>query len=110
MSYKILLDGATLFSTDAAAVDRRFAVTAAALTEEENKIPKLDYSIPPGAALYNAGTQMASTVELYDGTELLFRGRIQKEKKDFWKTRSLFVKPINYLAVFAEVLNCTYHL
>ena len=35
MSYKILLDGATLFSTDAAAVDPRFAVTVAALTEEE---------------------------------------------------------------------------
>lgn len=85
MSYSIRINGRLLYSADAAAVDRRFALSSAELKEEENKIPSLVFNLPVFHAYRNALAPLGDTVELIDGSETLFAGRILSVKDDYWK-------------------------
>lgn len=85
MSYTIRINGELLFSPEAAAVDRRFALSAAELKEEENKIPSFVFNMPVFHRYRNAVTPLGDTVELADGGETLFTGRIRSLKDDYWK-------------------------
>lgn len=84
MSYAIEKNGAVIWTPAAAAADGRFGLSAAALQEEENKIPKLTFTLPAGHPYRGGFTPMKDTVRLTDGTELLFTGRPTLGKEDFW--------------------------
>ena len=84
MSYGIDLNGALIWTPDAAAADGRFGLSASQLQEEENKIPKLTFSLPAGHPYRHGVTPLKDTVRLTDGAELLFTGRPTQSKEDFW--------------------------
>ena len=74
---------------EAAAIDPRFSLVSTVLTEEENKIPKAELLLPPDQIGYSAAGAGAGVVEITDGAELLFTGRIRQQKDNFWNERSV---------------------
>jgi hypothetical protein len=81
MSYTVTLDGAVIYTAALAAVNARYSLISSVLTEEEDKIPKLELQLPPGQAAAGLTT---GTVEVTDGTEWMFTGRIRQVKKDYF--------------------------
>ena len=89
MSYAVSLNGTVIYTPQAAAIDPRFSLLSGALTEEENKIPKAELLLPPDNIAYLSAGAGAGTVEITDGAELLFTGRIRQHKDNFWNERSV---------------------
>lgn len=89
MSYAVSLNGTVIYTPEAAAIDQRFSLLSGALTEEENKIPKAELLLPPDQIGYSAAGAGAGVVEITDGAELLFTGRIRQHKENFWNDRSV---------------------
>lgn len=83
MSYTVSLGGSVIYTPQLAAVDRRFALLSAVLTEEENKIPKFDFLLPPGHVAITSADLTAGTIEVTDDAELLFIGRVRQRKQEF---------------------------
>lgn len=84
MSYTVSLGGSVIYTPQLAAVDRRFALLSAVLTEEENKIPKFDFLLPPGHVAITSADLTAGTIEVTDDAELLFIGRVRQSNQEFF--------------------------
>lgn len=89
MSYAVSLNGTVIYTPEAAAINPRFSLLSGVLTEEENKIQKMDLLLPPDQIAYLSAGAGAGTVELTDDDELLFTGRIRQHKDNFWNERSV---------------------
>lgn len=89
MSYAVSLNGTVIYTPQAAAIDPRFSLISGVLNEEENKIPKMELLLPPDQIAYLSAGAGAGTVELTDGAELLFTGRIRQYKDNYWNERSV---------------------
>lgn len=104
MSYAVSLNGTVIYTPQAAAIDPRFSLLSGALTEEENKIPKMELLLPPDQIAYSSAGAGAGTVELTDDDELLFTGRIRQHKDNFWNERSVTCEgALGYLADLPDV-------
>lgn len=89
MSYAVSLNGTVIYTPQAAAIDPRFSLLSGVLTEEENKIPKVEMLLPPDQMAYLSAGAGTGTVEITDGAELLFTGRIRQYKDNYWNERSV---------------------
>lgn len=89
MSYAVSLNGTVIYTPEAAAIDPRFSLLSGVLTEEENKIPKAELQLPPDQIAYLSAGAGTGTVEITDGAELLFTGRIRQHKDNYWNERSV---------------------
>lgn len=104
MSYAVSLNGTVIYTPQAAAIDPRFSLLSGVLTEEENKIPKAELLLPPDNIAYLSAGAGAGTVEITDGAELLFTGRIRQHKDNFWNERSVTCEgALGYLADLPDV-------
>lgn len=104
MSYVVSLNGSVIYTPAAAAIDRRFSLLSCVLTEEENKIPKKELLLPPDQIGFQSAGAGPGTVELTDGDELLFTGRIRQYKDNFWQQRSVTCEgALGYLADLPDV-------
>jgi len=104
MSYAVSLNGSVIYTPAAAAIDPRFSLLSCVLTEEENKIPKKELLLPPDQIGFQSAGAGPGTVELTDGDELLFTGRIRQYKDNFWQQRSVTCEgALGYLADLPDV-------
>ena len=86
--FYILCDKEILY----AANDQDYALTNASLALELNQTESLDITIPPTNAMYSKIDKLRSTIEVVQGTEVLFRGRVLEDSTDFYNNKSMHVE------------------
>lgn len=86
MSYRIYIDDNLMYSP--VAVQRYYAITDGSISYELNKAPTLEFTIPPNHPLYNNYVKMKSIVTVYADKDLIFRGRILRTTRDFFKCKT----------------------
>lgn len=60
------------------------------LTLEVNKAGSLTFGVPIGSAAYNKISKLKSTIEVRQGNEILFRGRLLNTERGIQNTRSCY--------------------
>ena len=86
--FYILCDKEVLY----AANDPDYALTNANLVLELNQTESLDITIPPTNAMYSKIDRLRSTIEVVQGKEVLFRGRVLEDSTDFYNNKSMHVE------------------
>ena len=86
--YTILIDGKALYIPNL--VDEGYDVISPKLTFELNKAGSLEFTLPPNNVMYDQIQKLKSIVQVFDGSEEIFRGRILHEEKDFFRNKSVY--------------------
>ena len=85
MSYKVLCDGEILCADMA----EDLALIDPVLTLEANKAGSFTFTMPPRHAFYDRVSLRQSTVQVYQGDELIFEGVPVQESTDFWNRKTI---------------------
>ena len=85
MSYKVLCDGEILCADMA----EDLALIDPVLTLEANKAGSFTFTMPPRHAFYDRVQLRQSTVQVYQGDELIFEGVPVQESTDFWNRKTI---------------------
>lgn len=83
--FYILADGQVLYSMN----DESHFLMNPKLTLELNQVDSLDFTVPPTNALYSDLLRLKTTIEVKQGKEILFRGRILTEDTDFYNQKDI---------------------
>lgn len=86
--YYILIDGKALYAPNLA--DDGYDVISPKLNYELNKAGSLEFIVPPNNVLYDQIHKLKSIVQVFDGSEEIFRGRVLHEEKDFYRNKSVY--------------------
>jgi phage minor structural protein len=86
--YTIVVDGNTLYSPNL--VNEGYSVLKPKLTMELNKSGSLEFTLPPNNIMYNSIQKLKSTVQVFDGDEEIFKGRVLHDEKDFYKRKAVY--------------------
>lgn len=86
--YTILVDGKALYAPNLA--DEGYDVVSPKLTFELNKAGSLEFILPPNNVMYDQIQKLKSIVQVYDGSEEIFRGRVLHEERDFYRNKSVY--------------------
>lgn len=79
--YTVYADRALLYHPKM--VNDGYAIYNPTLIIEDNKTGTFQFSMPITNALYNSLKKMKTIITVYDDTELIFRGRILNDERDF---------------------------
>lgn len=69
--------------------DEDYYILNPKLTLELNQIDSLEFTIAPSHALYSSLMKLKTTIEVKQGTETLFRGRVLNDDTDFYKRKQV---------------------
>ena len=69
--------------------DEAYYVINPKLTLELNQIDSLDFTLPPTHTLYSRLNKLKTTIEVRQGKETLFRGRILNDETDFYNRKTI---------------------
>lgn len=83
--YFILCDDEVLYSVN----DEEHIVLDPKLTLEVNQNNSLTFLVPPGNVMYPRLNKLGSTIEVYQGSEILFRGRVLDDDSDFYNRKNV---------------------
>lgn len=83
--FYIFADGEIIYSNN----DEDYQMINPKLTLELNQTDSLDFTIPPGHAMYNSLAKLKTTVEVKQGMETLFRGRVLSDEIDFFNQKNV---------------------
>ena len=83
--YTILIDGKPLYAPNL--VNEGYSVLNPKLTMELNKAGSLEFTVPPNNVMYDSIQKLKSIVQVFDGDEEIFRGRVLHDEKDFYKRK-----------------------
>ena len=86
--YTIMIDGLLLYAPNLA--DEGFTVLNPKITMELNKSGSLEFTIPPNNPMYDRIHKLKSIIQVFDGTEEIFRGRVLHEEKDFYERKAVY--------------------
>ena len=86
--YTIMIDGLLLYAPNLA--DEGFTVLSPKITMELNKSGSLEFTIPPNNPMYDRIHKLKSIIQVFDGTEEIFRGRVLHEEKDFYERKAVY--------------------
>lgn len=81
------------------------------LTLGLNQTDSLSFTIPPGHPMYGRLVRLRSTIEVYQGEELIFRGRALSDDTDFFNQKNVYCEgAMSFLSdtVFAPYAAGTY--
>jgi len=85
VSYKVLCDGEILCADMA----EDLALIDPVLTLEANKAGSFTFTMPPRHAFYDRVQLRQSTVQVYQGDDLIFEGVPVQESTDFWNRKTI---------------------
>ena len=85
--YKVYCDGYTLH--DPSLNDVCFQLLSPVVTQEENKAGSFTFTLPSMHTNANAIRRLASVIEAYDDSELIFRGRPLNDQEDWNRSRTV---------------------
>lgn len=85
--YKVYCDGYTLH--DPSINDKTYQLLSPEVTQEANKAGNFTFTIPAVHANANAIHRLMSTIEVYDDSKLIFRGRPLNDSEDWDKSRTI---------------------
>lgn len=95
--YKILVDGATLY--DPRIAEDGYIVTEATAELQLNATGSASFTIPPCNPLYNSINKLLSIVEIFDDDDLIFRGRVLHDERDFDNNKNVYCEgELSFLA------------
>lgn len=86
--YTILIDGKALYAPNL--VNEGYGVLNPKLTMELNKAGSLEFTVPPNNVMYDSIQKLKSIVQVFDGDEEIFRGRVLHDEKDFYKRKAVY--------------------
>ena len=83
--YYIYADGEVLYTSN----DENYLVIEPRLSLALNQTDSLEFILPPTHPRYNSLAKLRSTVEVRQGSEILFRGRVLNDSRDFDNKRHI---------------------
>ena len=83
--FYIYADGKVLYSNN----DEDYSIISPKLTLELNQTDSLTFILPPTHSMYNELRKLSTTIEVRQGKEILFRGRILDDEADFYNQKSV---------------------
>ena len=83
--YYILSDGEIVYSPN----DTQHIVTNPQLSISVNETDSLSFTMPPSNEMYSKIDKLRSTIEVRQGTDILFRGRVIDDSTDFNNLKSV---------------------
>lgn len=83
--FYILADNDVLYSMTA----ENYYVTNPKLVLEVNQVDSLDFTFPPNHAMYSSLIKLKTTIEVRQGKEILFRGRVLTDDIDFYNRKDI---------------------
>lgn len=86
--YTISIDGKTMYAPNIA--NEGYSVLNPKLTMELNKSGSLEFTLPPNNVMYDQIQKLKSIVQVYDGNEEIFRGRVLHDEKGFYKRKQVY--------------------
>lgn len=86
MIYRVVMDGSDILDYRA----KGLTLLNPTLNLELNTAGSLEFTMPPGHLLYDAVRPLLSTIEVYEGDNLLWFGRPVEVSADFWKQRRIY--------------------
>lgn len=86
--YTIFVDGKALYAPNLA--NEGYDVINPKLTMELNKSGSLEFTLPPNNVMYDQIQKLKSIVQVFDGSEEIFRGRILHEERDFYRRKQVY--------------------
>lgn len=86
--YTILIDGNAIYAPNL--VNEGYGVLNPKLTMELNKSGSLEFTVPPNNVMYDSIQKLKSIVQVFDGDEEIFRGRVLHDEKDFYKRKAVY--------------------
>lgn len=86
--YTIFVDGKALYAPNLA--NEGYDVLNPKLTMEMNKAGSLEFILPPNNVMYDQIQKLKSIVQVFDGSEEIFRGRILHEERDFYRRKQVY--------------------
>lgn len=86
--YKIYADGKLLYSPHL--FHEGCGVLSPKLTTELNKAGSLEFTLPPTNSLYDEIDKLKTIITAYQDDELIFRGRVLHDEKDFYKQKKVY--------------------
>lgn len=69
-----------------------YGVLSPKLTLEINKAGSLEFVMPPSHKLYNKLSKLKTELWVYDDDEILFKGRVLNDEKDFYNQKKVYVE------------------
>lgn len=84
--YYILADGKVIYSMN----DEDFYVSNPKLTLSLNQTDNLTFTLPPTNIMYDQIDKLSTTIEVRQGSEVLFRGRVLSEEMDFYNSKEVY--------------------
>ena len=84
--YYIYVDGELLYTNGM----KEYQLINPVLTLEVNKSGSLTFDIPTTNVMYERLAELKSTVEVRQGNEVIFRGRIISQERNFYNTKSVY--------------------
>ncbi len=85
--YTIKCDDSLLYAPN---LGTEYGVTAPKLTREVNKAGSVKFTLPPSNVMYDSIQKMKSVITVYDDDDLIFRGRVLDDKKNWWKMKEVY--------------------
>lgn len=86
--YTIYADGKLLFST--AGTDDERIILSPKLSPDVNGAGSLEFTMPPGHALYDSILKVKDVVTVEEDEKIIFRGRMMDDEKDFYNQRKVY--------------------
>lgn len=86
--YTIYVDGHALYAPNLA--NEGYSVLNPKITMELNKAGSLEFTVPPNNLMYDNIHRMKSIIQVFDGGEEIFRGRVLHDEKDFAKRKAVY--------------------
>ena len=86
--YTIHIDGNLLFSSRIE--DDKHIILSPTLSLDVSGSGSLSFVMPPGHALYDSIHKMKSIITVHHDDELLFRGRILEDERDFYNQKNVY--------------------
>ena len=83
--FYIYADGEVLYSL----TDEEYYIVNPKLTLELNQIDSFDFLMPPAHALYSSLSKLKTTIEIKQGLETIFRGRVLTDDIDFYNRKTV---------------------
>lgn len=86
--YTIYADGQLVYAPTLA--EEGYAAVSPKVEVELNKAGSASFILPPGNAMYDRIRKLSSVVNIYDGGEEIFRGRVLHDEKDFYNRKDIY--------------------
>ena len=100
--YIVYADGMVLYHPD----DQLRVILNPTLSLQLNQTDSFDFTVPPHNGMYSRLSKLGTTIEVHQGPDTIFRGRILDDQTDFYNNKQIHCEGV--LAFLGDTLKAPY--